>query len=139
MDILADVRVAKGDGCWLWTGTVTGAGYGHVYVGGHRYEYVHRLAYQEAVGPIPEGLELDHLCRNHACLNPAHLEPVTHRENLRRGTGPDHCRHLAETKRARVACPRGHLWTEPNTYTRPDGRRMCRTCVGLWNARRRAA
>ncbi len=139
MDILSDSRVVKSDGCWLWTGYLTRGGYGRLYIGSYRYEYTHRLAYEEAVGPIPDGLELDHLCRNHACCNPAHLEAVTHRENIRRGAGPDHCRRLSAAKSARPACPRGHLWTEANTYTRPSGRRYCRTCVGLKIAQRRAA
>lgn len=70
-------------GCWIWTGALTGAGYGQ-FGGGGKKSYTHRWAYQAHVGPIPDGLELDHLCRVRACCNPDHLEPVTHEENTRR-------------------------------------------------------
>lgn len=78
-------------GCWLWTGGYNAAGYGLIAVSG-RMLRVHRVAYEFYVGPIPESLELDHLCRNKGCFNPGHLEPVTHKENVRRyhqqGTKP---------------------------------------------------
>ena len=72
------------DECWPWLGGIDGRGYGCAAAGNGRAVKAHRLAYQLLVGPIPEGLELDHLCRNRVCCNPVHLEPVTHRENLRR-------------------------------------------------------
>lgn len=71
-------------GCLLWTGATAGAGYGVVRLAG-RMVYVHRLAYAELVGPIPEGHVMDHLCRRHACWAPGHLQPVTVAENKRRG------------------------------------------------------
>jgi hypothetical protein len=75
-------------GCWNWTGALTsnlpGKGYGRIQVG-PKLKLTHRVAYEALVGPIPEGLDLDHLCRNRKCCNPAHLEPVTRRENLLRG------------------------------------------------------
>jgi HNH endonuclease len=71
-------------GCWLWQGALHSAGYGFLSVGG-RNQLAHRVAYRLFVGPIPDGLELDHLCRVKHCVNPAHLEPVTTAENLRRG------------------------------------------------------
>lgn len=78
------LRVHKTDDCWLWTSTLR-RGYGRFWIAPGRFVPAHRFAYELLVGPIPEGLELDHLCRNPACVNPAHLDPVTHRENVRRG------------------------------------------------------
>lgn len=77
-------RLDKSDGCWKWTGPVLATGYGRIMANG-RMVYVHRLVYEHFIGPVPDGLELDHLCRVPACCNPLHLEPVTHRENIRRG------------------------------------------------------
>lgn len=77
-------RVDKTDGCWLWTSTVVWNGYGQFRINNRRV-YAHRFAYEQVVGPVPDGL--DHLCRNRRCVNPAHLEPVTRQENLRRGAG----------------------------------------------------
>lgn len=82
-------KVDRSGDCWRWTGALARGGYGFAVVGSRddpqRYRNAHRFAYELSVGPIPEGLELDHLCRNRRCVNPAHLEPVTHSENMRRG------------------------------------------------------
>lgn len=114
--------VNKTETCWLWTGaTITG--YGEFRMG-DRPVLAHRLAYQWLVGPVPVGLELDHLCRTPACVNPAHLEAVSHGENVRRG------RSVEATKayhQSRTHCARGHLFDEANTYVMPTGR-SCRAC-----------
>lgn len=82
----AQVDKTAPDGCWLWTGA-TKNGYGAVYAAAGRSEPAHRVAYQLLVGPIPGGLVLDHLCRDRRCVNPEHLDPVTHAVNILRGTG----------------------------------------------------
>lgn len=120
-------RVDKTESCWLWTGSVSG-GYGRVYGGDGRRSpvIVHRALYEATVGPIPEGLQLDHLCRNQLCVNPAHLEPVTARENQRRAAEANgDCQYASH-------CYRGHAFTEDNTRVSVDKHgyehRVCRTC-----------
>jgi len=103
--------------CWIWTGYITDDGYGGKALG----VPAHVAAYVEIVGPVPDGLELDHLCRVHACCNPAHLEPVTHAENMRR------CR--------KPLCGRGHDY-EANLYVSPQGQRQCRACRKVREASR---
>ena len=113
------------DGCWLWQGRLTRDGYGATGAAG-RSVLAHRLSYETFVGPIPEGLEIDHLCRVRACVNPAHLEPVTHAENVRRGEYP------RETHRngRKVACARGHALDGDNLVLEHDarGRLIRRRC-----------
>ena len=108
--------------CIIWTGTSTKAGYGQRRSNGKR-RYIHVLAYEEAFGPVPDGLEIDHLCGNPACYNIEHLEAVTHRENTRRGNG------WAGANSRKTHCARGHEFTPENTYIRPDtSGRVCRAC-----------
>lgn len=103
-------------GCWEWRGPQNPMGYGT-----HPQALAHRWMYAELVGPIPDGLTIDHLCRNTICVNPAHLEPVTMAENNRRAT-------LAR-QAERPTCIRGHEYTSENTYVAPGTlRRSCRTC-----------
>jgi hypothetical protein len=104
--------------CWVWTGQVNNKGYGLVCATG-RKRAVHVVVYELAIGPVPEGLELDHLCRNPLCCRPGeHTEPVTHAENQRRmGEALTHCRRA------------GHPYTPENTYQSPRGERRCRTCA----------
>lgn len=115
-------KVEKTPGCWLWRGTTNPRGYGmfRPYVGQARK--AHRYAYELLVGPVPDGTELDHLCRNPRCVNPAHLEPVTHRENMLRGENP-----AARAARA-THCRHGHAYDEANTQVTPTGERRCRAC-----------
>lgn len=106
--------------CWVWTGAKSN-GYGQLRNMGKLVQ-AHRFAYEVEVGPIPDGFELDHLCRNRACVNPAHLEPVDHRTNVLRGVGPSAV-HAQKT-----SCVHGHPFDEANTRLRPNGKRECRAC-----------
>jgi hypothetical protein len=119
--------------CWIYARCITPKGYGTLSVkvnGSQTTRPAHRLAYLLLAGPIPEGMQPDHLCRNPACINPAHLEVVTPRENTLRGEGP-----TAQNARA-THCKHGHELTPDNVYVHPNGRwRTCRTC---WRAHKRA-
>lgn len=116
------LKVAQGQkGCVFWTAATDGKGYGLFWDG--RLVRAHRWAYEYFKGPIPEGLQLDHLCRNRNCVNPAHLEPVTQRENLLRGTT------LSAANFAKTHCPQGHPYSGANLYVKPNGGRDCRKCV----------
>ena len=86
-------KVDKGEGCWTWTGYVADTGYGRprFRVGGKSYFLrAHRLAYEFLVGPIPDGMILDHTCHNRTCVNPDHLRPVTDKQNIENLSGPQH-------------------------------------------------
>jgi hypothetical protein len=110
-------------GCWLWLGT-SSRGYGKLSLRG-RNVWAHRFAYEAYVGPIPAGLELDHLCRQHCCVNPEHLEAVTHRENILRGEW------FVAAHARKTHCVHGHEFNDANTYIRTEKNglsRVCRTC-----------
>lgn len=120
-------------GCWLWTGTTVRGGYARVQSGG-KHKLAHRVAHEALVGPIPTGTEIDHRCRVRCCVNPAHLEPVTHRVNVLRSDG------VAARRARQTHCKRGHELSGANlrTFERKPGHfmRTCRTCA---NSARRAA
>lgn len=131
-DVVArfEASVERTAGCWYWIGRIGQSGYGYLNEGDAAH-LAHRWSYQHHIGPIPEGLSLDHLCRVTYCVNPAHLEPVTHRENVLRGTGPS-ARHARLTH-----CKYGHPFDEANTYINPkNGWRGCRACNREKQARR---
>ena len=107
--------------CWNWTGQLSQHGYGRARFEGKRW-YVHRYVYEKLVGPVPEGKEPDHLCRNRTCANPNHLEMVTHRENVLRGVGPT-AQNVKKTH-----CVQGHPFDEANVIVRSLGWRGCRIC-----------
>lgn len=111
---------AQEDGCWAWRGDLQRNGYGSFTSRGTSYR-AHRFAYEMFVGAIPDGLQLDHLCRVRHCVNPEHLEPVTARENARRAM--------------RTHCTHGHEFTSENTYVH-DGKRYCRECRRTRNRNR---
>ena len=110
-------------GCWEWSGWRNNLGYGYIRHEG-RDRPVHRVLMELMSGPFTSGIDIDHLCKNPCCLNPAHLEAVTHRENIRRGK--------AATK---TTCKRGHDLTNPkNVYRRKNGKRWCAECHRtIWN------
>jgi hypothetical protein len=118
--------------CWCWTGSINRGGYGRVNVkqsdGAWGPQTAHRVAYQIFVGPIPDGLEMDHLCRVRHCCNPWHLEPVTKTVNVRRGRGP---KTSGTWLRAKTHCPHGHPYDAHNTRISPSGRRCCRACARI--------
>lgn len=136
LDRMAD-RFTVGDTCWEWTGSTTKAGYGMVWRDG-KQRYAHRVLYELLVGPIPEGLEIDHLCRTRNCVNPGHLEPVTGSTNVLRGlksTAPP--TGITGWNAAKTHCLKGHEFTEANTRIDPRGHRVCRACHRLQSRERR--
>lgn len=117
--------------CWQWTASLTRKGYAQFYVGSkkdgtNRMATAHVLSYKTLVGPVPDGKQLDHLCRNRGCVNPQHLEPVTGSVNCLRGlTGIN----VVSRERAKTHCPQGHPYDETNTLFGKNGSRQCRTCA----------
>jgi hypothetical protein len=119
-----DPRIRKTVSCWIWTGALN-RGYGRIYRRG-KLLYAHRVVYERLRGAIPTELQLDHLCRNTRCVNPHHLEPVSIRENVRRGIKGVLTTH----------CPKGHSYSESDR--RGNGWRRCRICHNQQEKSRRS-
>ncbi|MGQ4353210.1 HNH endonuclease [Streptomyces drozdowiczii] len=136
-DLLSRINWGGPDDCWPWTGSLLVSGYGRYYSKGS-VARAHRLIYEIAIGPIPEGAHLDHIChgrdescpggngcQHRRCCNPTHLEPVSLVNNVMRG------RSQAALNARKDRCKRGHPFTPSNTRLTPDGRRRCMACSGL--------
>jgi hypothetical protein len=130
------VMYEPNSGCWLWTASVIPDGYGMINVGGRkgRSMLAHRVSYELYKGPIPAGLDIDHLCRVRSCVNPNHLEAVSHSVNVLRGVVPGKVRANCA---AITHCPRGHEYTPENTYINPNLRYKKRRCIICANFLRR--
>ncbi len=120
------------EACWEWVGAKTGDGYGYMLISWRPRKPVlaHRYGYEYLVGPIPDGLVIDHLCRNKLCVNPNHLEPVTIAENTGRGLGAK-----GIPRKRGTHCHRGHERNATNTYEW-RGQRKCRACSYIADKKR---
>lgn len=131
--LLLNHTVDPDSGCWRWNGSVQRDGYGVIRAFGSNM-LTHRLAHELWIGPIPQGLTIDHVaargCVHRNCFNPAHLEAVTHAENVARG-------RAGEYHRTRTECAQGHPFDEANTRQRRDGARACRICSNEFSRRAR--
>jgi len=122
-------RIAKrispepNSGCWLWTGKAGVRGYGQIRVGSGKVRQAHIVVFETLVGKVPTGLELDHKCRVHSCVNPQHLEAVTHKENMRRGL-----QTIQTLQSSKTECPKGHAYEGDNFRRDRRGKRICRIC-----------
>lgn len=119
--IADNIRTDEATGCHVWIGRLNSGGYGEISVN-NRNRRAHVVAYTLTRGEVPDGLELDHLCRNRRCCNPDHLEAVTHRENMLRGLG------VGSENARKTHCAKGHEFSPRNTYWRKGGGRGCRLC-----------
>ncbi len=119
-------KVKMGPECWEWLGSLHSNGYGQFSVGrraNHMNLLAHRVSYELSGHVIPNGLQLDHLCRNRSCVRPSHLEPVTAKENVLRGIG------ITARNAVKTHCGHGHEFSGNNLRINPDGSRCCRTCA----------
>ena len=125
-------KIERGpNGCWLWNAHLSRRGYGRFMDAAQRKVQAHRWSYEYHREPIPTGLTLDHLCRNRACVNPAHLEPATNRVNILRGEG------ITARQARQTHCKNGHPFDLLNTRWEAKGSRRCRICDREYNDTRR--
>lgn len=121
----------KGTPCWEWTSTIHRDGYGKFWLNG-KTKAAHRLSYEDKFGKIPQGLVINHMCRNRACQNrDDHLEVVTQKVNIQKGLSG----FMSGIKqRLKTHCKQGHVFSKENTYVDPRGKRVCRTCNRISNS-----
>lgn len=116
-------KVNKTETCWVWIAAMNGVGYGQFRRGKRHGAMAHRFSYEWAKGTIPDGFDVDHLCRNPSCVNPDHLEAVTHRENILRGNT------FAARNSRKTECSKGHPLSGENLKLNVRGDRVCRLCA----------
>ena len=131
--LMRKIATDEQTGCWNYTGAIRRNGYGSIGSVGKTF-LAHRVEDEYHRGPIPEGLHLDHLCRNRACVNPYHLEPVPVRVNV-----VDRSIGITAFNARKTHCRHGHAFDDVNTYVCPGGKRRCRTCRVAERAQRSAA
>ena len=132
--VLSKVIKAEGDACWGWSAGHFPTGYGKISSPFDPQAHLpaHRMVYELLIGPVADDLVIDHLCRNRGCVNPAHMEPVTERENILRGEAP------SAVNARKTHCLNGHEFSPENIYPSKDGSRKCRICSRARAARRYA-
>lgn len=134
--IMEKVSPEPNSGCWLWMASLDGHGYGQIMLPNNKVRRAHRELYQCVKGEVAKNLDLDHLCRNRACVNPDHLEPVTRSVNLRRGLGPQKTK---EWHAKQMGCVNGHKYEAGSYFVyfhakRNRSYRVCKICASAAQA-----